>query len=68
MSVDHVVPTAHFLHFILLNAPVQVNVVWNCVWIVVVSELWKHRNNHIFQGGVIYPSEVFTLAQRLGLG
>ena len=58
-SVDHVVPTAHFLHFILLNAPVQVNVVWNCV----VSELWKHRNKHIFQGGVIDPSEVFTLAQ-----
>ena len=62
-SVDHVVPTAHFLHFILLNAPVQVNVVWNCVWIAVVSELWKHRNKHIFQGGVIDPSEVFTLAQ-----
>ncbi|ESW15861.1 hypothetical protein PHAVU_007G108600 [Phaseolus vulgaris] len=62
-SVDHVVPTAHFLHFNLLNAPVQVNVVWNCVWIAVVSELWKHRNKHIFQGGVIDPLEVFTLAQ-----
>ncbi|XP_068477364.1 uncharacterized protein [Phaseolus vulgaris] len=40
-----------------------VNVVWNCVWIAVVSELWKHRNKHIFQGGVIDPTEVFTLAQ-----
>jgi len=61
--VDDVVPTTHFLHFILLNAPVQVNVVWNCVWIAIVSELWKHRNKHIFQGGVIDPSKVFTLAQ-----
>jgi len=26
-SVDHVVPTAHFLHFNLLNAPVHVNIV-----------------------------------------
>ena len=63
LSVDHVVPTAPFLHFILLNAPVQVNVVWNCVWIAVVSELWKYRNKHIFQGGEIDHSEVFTLAQ-----
>jgi len=50
-SVGHVVPTTHFLYFILLNAPVQVNVVWNCVWIAVPSKLWKHRNKHIFQGG-----------------
>jgi len=41
----------------------QVNVVWNCVLIVVVSEIWKHKNKHIFQGGVIDFSEMFTLAQ-----
>ena len=27
--VDHVDPVSHFLHFNLLNAPVQVNVVWD---------------------------------------
>ena len=55
-SIDHVDPTAHFLHFNLLNAPAQVKGVWNCVWVAVVSELWKHKNKHIFQGGVIHLS------------
>jgi len=62
-SVDHVDPVSHFLHFNFLNAPVQVNVVWGSVWIGVVSEIWKHNNKHIFQGGVIDHLEVFTLAQ-----
>jgi len=62
-SVDHVDPGSHFLHFNLINAPVQVNVVWSSFWIVIVSEIWKHRNKHIFEGGVIDLSEVFTLAQ-----
>ena len=61
-SVDHVDPTTHFLRFNLLNAHVQVNVVWNCVWIVVVSELWKHKINMFSKEGVIDLSKVFTLA------
>jgi len=32
-SVDHVVPTTHFLHFILLNSPVQVNVFCPLLWL-----------------------------------
>jgi len=62
-SVDHHDPVSHFLHFNLLNVPVQVNVVWGSVWIAVVGEIWKHKNNHIFKGGVIDHSEMFTLAQ-----
>ena len=62
-SVDHVDPVSHFLHFNLLNAHVQVNVVWSCVWIVVISEIWKHKNKHIFQCRAIDLSEVLTLAQ-----
>jgi len=37
--VDNVDLVSHFLHFNLLNALVQVNVVWSSVWIVVVSEI-----------------------------
>jgi len=47
----------------LLNASAQVKVVWSSVWIAIVNEIWKHRNKHIFQGGVIDHSEMFTLAQ-----
>jgi len=62
-SIDHVDPGSHYLHFNLINALFRVNVVWISVWIAIVSEIWKHRNKHIFQGGVIDLSEVFTLAQ-----
>jgi len=62
-SVDHVDSVSHFLQFNLLNVSAQVNVVWSSVWIVVVNEIWKHRNKHIFQGGVIDHSKMFTLAQ-----
>jgi len=47
----------------VLNAPAQVKDVWSSIWIAVVNEIWKHRNKHIFQGGVIDHSEMFTLTQ-----
>jgi len=62
-SVDHVDPVSHLLQFNVLNASAQVKVVWSSIWIAVVNEIWKHRNKHIFQGGVIDHSEMFTLAQ-----
>ena len=62
-SVDHVDPISHFLQFNLLNAFAQVKAVLSSIWIAVVNEIWKHKNKHIFQGGVIDHSEMFTLAQ-----
>ena len=37
--------------------------VWGAVWIAVVSELWKHKNNVIFNRCVTDVSEVFVLVQ-----
>ena len=33
------------------------------IWIAVVSELWKYRNNAIFNGGVVDDLEVVALVQ-----
>ena len=33
------------------------------IWTTVVSELWKHRNNVIFKGGVVDGLEVIALVQ-----
>jgi len=63
MSNDHVDPISHFLQFNLLNTSAQVKAFWSSIWIAVVNEISKHRNKHIFQGGVIDHSEMFTLAQ-----
>jgi len=63
MSVDRVDPVSHFLQFNVLNAYAQLKAVWSSIWIAVVNEIWKHRNRHIFQGGVIDHSKMFTLAQ-----
>jgi len=40
-----------------------VNVAWGSVWIAVICEIWRHKNKHIFKGGVIDHSEIFSLAQ-----
>jgi len=39
------------------------NDVWGMIWIVVLSEIWKHRNNVIFKGGEVDVLELFTLVQ-----
>jgi len=58
--VSHNVPLLNFSQFRLINASSDV---WGAVWIAVVSELWKHRNNIIFNRGVADVSEVFVLIQ-----
>jgi len=45
------------------NAPESVHLGMRNIWIVVVSEIWSHRNKIIFKGGVFYSSEIFSLAQ-----
>jgi len=38
--------------FFQCNTTDSVNDVWGAVWIVVISEIWKHMNNVIFKLGV----------------
>jgi len=52
-----------FLQFKLGRTSESVNDVWGAIWIVVVSEIWKHRNKVIFKGGVIDVSEIFALVR-----
>ena len=68
-SVDHHDYVSHFLHFKLLNVPINVNVVWGSVWIAVVGEIWKHRNKHIFKGEwLIIPKVHLGLTKGMVLG
>jgi len=48
--VSHNVPLLNFSQFRLRNASGDV---WGAVWIAVVSKLWKHRNNVIFNRDVM---------------
>jgi len=59
----HVDFISHFLHFKLCNVPAYVNVFWERVWVTLISEIWRHRNKHIFKGEVIDHSEIFSLIQ-----
>jgi len=61
--MDHHDSCFNFLQFKMCSAYESVNVVWERIWIVVVSEIWKHKNNVIFKGGVIDVSRMFTLVQ-----
>jgi len=61
--VDHNIPGSHFEYFKILDASTSVNLIMDNVWIALVSEIWRHRNNCLFKGGVVDHSEVFSPAQ-----
>jgi len=61
--VSHNDPILNFHQFRMCNASATVNEVWGTVWIVVVSEIWKHMNKVIFKGGVVDIVKMFVMAQ-----
>ena len=61
-SVDLLEPTSHFLHFNLIDTPAAVNIAFGNIWIALISEIWRHRNKHIFKGGVIDHYDIFSMA------
>ena len=68
-SAYHLEPTSHFLHSNLFGAPTIINLVFENIWIALVSEIWWHWNKHIFKGRVIDHFEIFPWHScRSGLG
>jgi len=63
LFVSHIEPKLNFDQFRLSFSSETSLVVWNTIWVGVVSEIWSHRNRLIFKGGVADVSEVFALVQ-----
>ena len=63
LFVSHNEPKINFVQFRMSFSSKMVNMVWNTIWVGVVSEIWKHRNNIYFKSGVADVSEVFALVQ-----
>ena len=61
--VDHLDPTSHFMQFKLLDAPTSINLILGSIWVALVSDIWRHRNNCIYKGGVLDHFEIFSSAQ-----
>ena len=61
--VIHSDPMQNFIQFRLSQASVSVNDVWGAIWVGIVSEIWKHRNLVVFNGGVADALEVFASTQ-----
>jgi len=53
----------HFLNCKVSEMNKNVNHIWSCMWIVVVDELWKHKNKKIFNSGRIDHIEIFSMVQ-----
>ena len=66
MSVRHEGILSHFQSFCLLGPRQSVNKAWKGLWVVIVSEIWNHRNKVVFNGGVVDDEEIFSLAQLKG--
>jgi len=56
-------PGSHFEHFKILDSPISNNLIMGNLWIVLVTEIWRHMNNCLFKGGVVDHTEVFSLTQ-----
>jgi len=52
---------SNFSQFGLCNASGLVNEFWGVIWVGVMSEIWKHKNNVIFNKGKADASEVITM-------
>jgi len=63
LFVSHIEPMSNFVHFRMSLPSVSVNLVWNTIWVGVVSEIWNHRNHIVFKRGVADTDEVFALVQ-----
>ena len=50
-SINFLSLGSHFEQFKILDATTLVNLIWDNVWIALVSEIWRHRNNCLFNGG-----------------
>jgi len=47
----------------MCNISDSIHEVWGAIWDGVVSEIWKHKNNVIFNRGVVDEFELFALIQ-----
>jgi len=56
----------HFSQFRMFEESEAVNRIWLCVWIVVIGELWKHKNKKIFRNGHIDHTKIFLMALVMG--
>ena len=61
-SANLLSPVSHFEQFKILDATTSVNLILDNVWIALVSEIWRHMNNCLFNGGVVDYSD-FSLTQ-----
>jgi len=59
--IDLIVPMSHFEHFKILDVYTSINLIMDNVWIKLVSDIWKHRNNYLFKGEVVDHTKVFSL-------
>ena len=56
--VDFLTSISHFMQFKLLDVSMSLNLIFENVWIALVSEIRRHKIICIFKGGVIDHSEI----------
>jgi len=62
-SVHHYLPKDHFLSFEIPFLNSKCNLMWNVVWMGLVWNIWKARNNVLFRNKIFYVEEVYVAAQ-----
>lgn len=65
-SARHHFVVNHFQSFHVMNFNKKSSVVWKGVWIAIVWEIWKQRDEVVFNNALVDGVEIFSLAQLKG--
>jgi len=62
-SVHHNQARIHFQHFHLSSLNTRQNTIWKGMWLAIVGEIWRHKNEVIFKQKKVDTEDIFSLAQ-----
>ena len=62
-NVLHFDPKQYLRQFNILRLNKVTNRVWGCMWIVIIGEIWKKRNNILLRNATVDPLKNFVLSQ-----
>jgi len=51
----------HFQHFHMSSFNTRQNTMWKGMWLAIVREIWRHRNEVIFKQNKVDTGEIFSL-------
>jgi len=63
ITVPHISP--QFSQFKSLRISKSENIAWDCMWMSLVSAMWRQKNNLVFKKASLDPIEIFAMCSKM---